>query len=233
MSDEPKSGGSGCLKVAGIGCGVIVVLGIIAGVVLYSNKDKIIQSVGGVAIEKGADLMFDSLDLPANEKEAAMVHVRDLSGRIKKGEISVEQALQVLESLAEGPLPVVIILRLFEAKYVKGASLTEDEKKEAHISITRFAQGLIDSTIDKAKSEEIAAIITDKTRDASGKETTKLKETISDAELKKCLKLMKDAADAAGVANKEFKVDIAEEIRKAIAEGLAKVAAEKSAQPEN
>ena len=116
-------------------------------------------------------------------------------------------------------------------KYVQAGALSEDEKKAAHITVTRFTQGLIDETVSTETKDEITAIVTETSVDSSGDESTDLKDSITDEELKECLKLMKDAADKAGIENKEFKVDIAEEIRKAIEAGLASAAAGENAQP--
>lgn len=51
-----------------------------------------------------------------------------------------------------------------------------------------------------------------------------MKQSLTDQELRDWLKAMKDTADAAGIENKRFEVDIPGEIRKAIDAGLKKAA---------
>lgn len=214
---QPKSSGSGCLKAAGIGCLVVIVLVVVAGWLVYSNIGKITSKVMVVAAEQA----FTAMNMPEGEKQAAMVPIRELADKIAAGEITKEQAMSVLNSLAEGPLPIAITMRAFQVKYVDASSLPAEEKKEAAVSISRFARGLMDEKIDRSKGEEVAGIVTVKTTGANGQETSQLKEAITSDELKQCLQIMKDAADKAGIENKMFPVDLAAEIRKAIQKGMA------------
>jgi hypothetical protein len=196
---------------------VVVIIAVVAGLIIAKNWEKIV----GVSVTAGARAMFQGLQLPADEKQAAMVPVQELADKIKSKQVSVEQAGSVMKSVLEGPLPYVIILRAFEVAYLQPSSLPAEEKTAGHVTVTRFAKGLIDNTVDRNSGKEIMNVISVKTTGPGGKENVKFKETITVEELKKSLAIMKEAADKAGVEDKEFKVDIAAEIRKAIDASLS------------
>ncbi|MHC4198637.1 MAG: hypothetical protein ACYSU0_01400 [Planctomycetota bacterium] len=214
--------GFGCLEAAGVGCLVLIVLGLIAGVVVYFKWESWVRSIAAGAGEIAADSMMDNLGIPADEKEAAMKPVREFAQRIRDGEVGLEQVGAIAEALAEGPALAAIMARGFEVKYLGPSDLPEEEKKAGHISISRFVQGVSTGKIPKEKAEQIGDICTVETVDDDGDQTRKLKDSITTEELKSCLGIMKDAADAAGIEDKEFKVDLAAEIRKAIETGMAK-----------
>jgi len=218
--------GFGCLEAAGIGCLVLLVLGLIVGVFLYKYYRMRVKDMarfeGALLVEAAADGMMDDLGIPADEQRAAMKPVGEFVGRILDGEVNIEQVGAVAEALAEGPALAAVLARGFEVKYLGPSDLPEDEKKAGHIGISRFVQGVSTGKIPKETAEEIGDMCTVKTVDDDGDETRKLKDSITAEELKSCLMIMKDAADAAGIENKEFKVDLAAEIRKAIETGMEK-----------
>ncbi len=214
--------GFGCLEAAGIGCLVLVVLGLVAGAVVYYKWESWARTAGAKLAEAAAGSMMDELGIPADEKEAAMKPVREFTRKIRDGEVSMEQVGAVAKALKEGPALAAMLARGFEARYLNPSDLPEEEKKAGHVAISRFVQGVSTGKIPKEKPKEIRDVCTVKTVDAEGNEKRKLKDSITTEELKSCLKTMKDAADAAEIEDREFKVDLAAEIRKAIEAGMEK-----------
>lgn len=214
--------GFGCLEAAGVGCLVLIVVGLIAGVVVYYKWEGWVRSIAAKGAEVAAEGMMDELGIPADEKEAAMKPVRELARRIRDGEVGLEQVGAIAEALAEGPALAAVMARGFEVRYLRPSDLTDEEKTAGYVAISRFVQGVSTGKIPKEKAEEVRDVCTVETVEADGNETRKPKDSITTEELKSCLKIMKDAADAAGIENREFKVDLAAELRKAIEAGMAR-----------
>jgi hypothetical protein len=107
-------------------------------------------------------------------------------------------------------------------KYLVPSDLPAAEKEAGSITLSRFARALTGKKVPKEKTNAVLEKISVKRVGTDGKETTQLKQSLSDEELRDWLKAMKDAADAAGIENKRFEVDIPGEIRKAIDAGLKK-----------
>ncbi len=221
--------GFGCLHAAGIGCLVLVVIGVIAGVVVYYKAGSWARAAVAVGVEAAAEKTMENLNLPQDEMNAAMEPIREFTQKIRDGEVTLEQALAVGEALAGGPALAAVMARGFEVKYLHPSDLPDDEKQAGHVAISRFVNGVSTDRIPdekaKEKVKEIGDIVTVKTTDSAGKTTKQPKDALTAEELRSCLKIMKDAADAAGVEQREFVVDLAAEIRKAIAIGLDKAPA--------
>ena len=98
------SGGSGCLKAAGIGCAVLLVLCIVAGVVVVKMGGTWFKAGAAKVLEIGAESVMLDLGLPQAEVDKAMAPVRDLASRIKAGEIIMAQAEALATAFTEGPV---------------------------------------------------------------------------------------------------------------------------------
>ncbi len=219
MSEEKK--GMGCFAKGCIVTIILVfVLGVTGGLVVYYKAGDWTRRGIAFGVDKGAEAMFDGLKLPADEKKAALEAIKDFSDRIRNNKITMEQGTKLGQKLMEGPLPIVIACRAFEVMYLQKSKLDEAAKKQAHIDVTRFAHGLANKKIDRDKAKPIMDVVCEP--NPSNPKQKKLKNSITDDELKQCLKIMKEESDKAGIANKEYKIDIAAEIRKAITEGLKK-----------
>lgn len=216
---EQKSG-DGCGKAIGIGCLVMLVVLCICGFLVVKFKDRIFCSIMAKGTLVAGEGILGQTQLPEAEREAAMVPIRELAEKIKRGEVSKEQAAAIAEAFAEGPLLMLMMARGAELKYLVPSELPDEEKKAGSITLSRFAWGMTEQKIDNAKAQAAFDKISIKTRDADGKETVQLKQSLTTEELREWLQIMKDAADAAGIEDKHFEVNIPEEIRKAIDAGL-------------
>ena len=218
---QQEKKGKGCGKAAGIGCVVVLIVLLIGGIFVVRNGKKIGASVIAKFTVVATEGMLEGIQLPPEEKESAMVPVRELAEKIRNLEVSVEQAKAIGKALAEGPVATVILMRGAELKYLEGSSLSEEEKQAGRMTISRFTRGVTEKKIGSEKIQHVTGMLSTKTVDNEGKEVVSMKESITTDELKNCLSFMKNAADGAGIEDKEFAVDIASEIREAIDTGMA------------
>lgn len=217
MTNEEKKGGAGCLKAAGIGCLVVAVVGGLAVFWAVRNADRLLRVGTAKVLMSGADAMFDTMQMDKTEKDAALEAVRELTEKIKNGEITAEQGKGILTALAEGPLPMVVAVRFLEATILQQSGLDPDEKEQARITLSRFSEGLIQGTIPREKGDEALDMIS-----VQDEHQRDIKTDVTDADIARCLAVMKDAADQAGIEERLFKTDFAREIRKYIDQGLGR-----------
>lgn len=217
MTAGKRGGGVGCLQILGIGCLGFVILTAVAGVLVYYKW----KDMAAMAVEAAADGMMTSFEIPAEEREAAMVPIRGFTRDFRDGKVSIQQGAAVAEAIATGPAGAAIAARGFETKYVKASGFSDAEKAEAHVTLTRFAHGVAAGTIPQSEAKRVWDMVSVTRRGATGTET-KIKDTLTREELMEALAVMKGAADAAGVETREFKVDLAAELRRAIETGMAK-----------
>jgi hypothetical protein len=210
MADGEKK--SGCGKAAGIGCLVIVLLACIGGYLAVTNWPKLFVF--------GASAMLEGLQLPPEEKEAALAPVREMAEKIKKGEITGQQGEAMARALAEGPLFLVIMLRATEVNQMKSPLLPPDEQAALHTNVTRLAQGLFDGRVARTNAEEVLSAVYTTTRKPGGGIKVEAKSPLTPDQQTTFIAAVKKAADDAGIEDLEFKIDIAAEIRKVINAGL-------------
>lgn len=220
-----KKGGAG--KVIGIGCLVIVVMLSIAGFLVVKNIKKIGRSVGASAITRIAETIVDESGLSSEEKTAVMKPIKELAAEFKAGDMTIEQLGAIIGTIAEGPLASLITVKAIETKYIEASGLNAAEKQNARKLASRYgeacARGLITANAD---NQGLNAIIMTETTDSVGDKTTKLKNSLSTAELQQCLAIMKAGADKANIPDKLHQMDMG----KAISDAIAKAKAEQKDQ---
>jgi len=214
MGDREKRG-MGCFAK---GCIVCLALVLVCGVVVVVKIGDWTRSFIAWGAEKGAEAMFEGVKLPADERERAMQVIREFTQDIVEDKVSNDQVGQVLQALLQGPVPVVIGMRMFENAYIQPSALDEAAKQAAHLNLSRFVHGVATEAIPRTKGDEIMAIVSEPDPENPGK--TRIKPALKPEELGQCLAIMKDAADVAQIAMQEFPIDIAAEIRKAIDAGM-------------
>jgi len=220
-----KKGGAG--KAIGIGCLVVVLILGIAGFVVAKNIKKIGRSVGAATITRLAETVVNESGLSAEEKAAVMKPIKDLAGEFKAGEMTMEQLGTIMGTIAEGPLVSLITVKTIETKYIEASGLSAADKQNARKLASRYAEacarGLITANAD---DQGLNTVIMRGTTDSVGGKTTKLKDSLSSAELQQCLAIMKAGADRANIPDKLHQMDIG----KAISDAIAKAKAEQKGQ---
>ena len=207
-----KSGWGGCLMGCLIGAAIVLLLA--AGAVWWAvNNWKGWLVTGGTqAIEAG----IEESELPDQEKAELKAELTRLREGFLKGDISDEQMIQVVETLVQSPLIRMLVVAAVETHYVKNSGLDDEEKAEAEIALQRFAYGMMNKKIGEEDLDEVLSHIAD--RDANG--NLKIREKVSDEELRAFLAAATEKADAAEVPAEIEPVDPSDELKKIIDNAL-------------
>ena len=108
-------------------------------------------------------------------------------------------------------------MAVIENKYFEGSGLAEAERAEGRRELRRFARGALDGSIPKARRNAVLARVAEQQPDGSWK----LRERISDDDLRSLIAAAKAEADAAHIAEEPEVVDPSEEFRRIVDEALA------------
>ena len=214
MPDEEKRG-MGCFAK---GCLVVAVLLVVFSIVLYFKAGDWGRAAAAWTMNMTAEATLKNMKLPEDERKAAMEVIREFTQKVRENKISAVQGQRIAERIMEGPVAVVIATRMCEVAYVEPADLDEQKKKAAHVTVSRFAHGIATEQIPRKKGDAIKDIVMEP--NPANPNQQKLRESIKPEELEKCLTLMKEAADEADIERREYAIDIAAEIRKAIQAGM-------------
>jgi hypothetical protein len=205
---EQQTGGRGWLKIAGIGCLVIVVLGIITTVVVVMNFKKIATSTV-VAMAKAG---IDESELPAEQKIRINTQIDRVAKAYLDDRISEEQLSQIMETLQQTPLLMIGMVYVFETQHLDTSDMTAEQKQTAKRTLERFARGSFEETIDPEEFDAAISIISVTDTDGS----TQIKDQLTRQELDRFLAALNTAADDAQVPDEPFEVDIATQIESAV-----------------
>ncbi|MGD9689978.1 MAG: hypothetical protein AB7K52_10035 [Phycisphaerales bacterium] len=209
---RPLSRRGGILQGCLIAGGIVLVI-IIAIVIWVALSWK-----GWTAdlIKLATEQTVQQSQLPAEQKTRITKRVGTLADDFKNGKITFEQLGSVMEQIADSPLLPLAMVSAAEDKYIKPSSLPAEEKAAASRAMQRFARGVAEKSISKDAIEMVTTPI--KTVGPDGQST--LKQTVTDAELREFVSLMKSEADKANIPDEDFKVNIADELDKAIDKAL-------------
>lgn len=193
---------------------IILAVFIVAGVWFYN------YATSGKLVADGIDVASEALleefagELPAEEREAALDVVHTFTNRVREGEVSMEQALNVGFVLTTDALPM-ILGRVFEETYVKKSDLSAEEKTAAQLTLARFFRGTIEERIPQ---QDFDAVVAQFSREVDGE--TVFDENIPDDKLRSILAEMKALADRGGVTESMTFDDLPTMLQKAIDRGL-------------
>lgn len=207
----PSQPSSGCRNLA-IGCGVaaVLLLVIAIGIAIYVAfywRDLLADFTLPLA-----EQTIQKSELPEEGKERLRKRFRALAEDFKTGKLTFEQMKRIVDNVGESPLLVIALVMGTESKYIAPSGLDAEEKKAAHRTLERAARGVFERKIAQQQQERIMDVL----MEPSGNGQKKLKEKLSDDEVRELLSRAKAAADASGIPDEPFEVDIAQEIEKAI-----------------
>jgi len=210
-----KKGLSGC-AIAGIGCGVIVVLGLLAVVIggwwVANNVRELGTDVAVSAMKKG----LNELEVPDDQRKRMHDRIDDVGQQFKDGKLEIEQVLAIFKKLSESPILPAGVSLFVKRVYIRDSGLTEEEKAAADTAIQRFARGVIDNSIPETKREAVLDMISTRKPDGN----REFKQKLTDDELRAFLKAVTETADEAGVPTEVPEINFADEFDKAIDEAL-------------
>ena len=205
----------GCLAVGGF---TALLAGGIGGYFLYVKTIE----WGREGAAAGIEMIVEEIakeNLAKEEVEAVMDPVRELTKKIRVGEVGIEAAINVSQELSRSPVVPALVSIAFSRAYIEKSELPDDQKAAAKMTVSRFTRGVVDGRIEKARAEPVYALIQETAPDGHSK---RLKNNLTPEELEKSLELMKSSADDAGVEETVIQIDISEEIRSAIQKGLSR-----------
>lgn len=210
-----KKGLSGC-AIAGIGCGVIIVLLLIAvgiGAWWVSRHGRNFGTdLAVTAMKEG----LKELDVPDDQRQRMHARIDDVGRQFKDGELELQQVVLIFEKLSQSPILPAGVSLFVKRVYIRDSGLDDDEKEAAHVAIQRFSRGVIDESIPEAERESVLDMIS--TKDPNG--NRQFKQKLTDAELRAFVAAVTKAADDAGVPDEVPEINFADEFDKAIDEAL-------------
>lgn len=225
QDDEKTTGRGGCGQVAkGCGCAAFVALAVLLafGIWISLSWKQWAVFLG----RQMAEQAIAAAPMDPADRERILAALDTLGAEFAAGRISVEEMGDVLGGLVEGPvLPMAMVIAA-DAKYIRPSGLPADEKAAGRRTLERAARGVATELISKDDAAEIMKPVMepDEADADDGAESYRLKEKLSDAELREFLAAAKARLDLAGVPDEAYAVDIAGEIEKAIAKARGKQA---------
>jgi hypothetical protein len=194
----------GCLAVLG----VMMLLFIIAGVWVYRNGRGLLSDMSTQAITQ----MIDSSDLPPQEKDEVKLQVERVTKGFRDGSVSMEQVGTIVQKVVQSPLMPALVVAAIDKHYIEKSGLSNEEKTEGRVALTRFARGVIDKKIAEQGVDAVMTHVAD--RQPNGQ--WRLRQQVSDADLRAAMAEAKAQADAAGMPAEPEKIDPSEEFKRII-----------------
>ena len=210
-----KKGLSGC-AIAGIGCAVIVVLGLIAAVLVGFWVAKNARELGTDLAVSAMKEGLNELEVPDDQRKRMHARIDDVGQQFKDGKLELQQVGAIFEKLSKSPILPAGVSLFVKRVYIRDSGLDEEEKAAAHIAIQRFSRGVIDGSIPEAKREAVLDMIS--TKDMNG--NRQFQQKLTDDELRAFIKAVTETADEAGVPPEVPEINFADEFDKAIDEAL-------------
>lgn len=204
---------SGCRNFAmGCGCaaGCLLLVAVGIGVWITMNWKAWAADIGK---QVAADAVAKS-SLPEADKARIRNRINQLADDFKAGKVSTEQLGKVMEQIAQSPLLPLGLVMAADEKYVKPSGLTDEDKDAGRRTLQRLARGAFEKTIPEKDSQEVMKLVMEP--QPGGGSGERLKERLTDDELKAFLEKAKEKADTASVPDEPFEVNIADELEKAI-----------------
>lgn len=214
---KPRSKWATCL----IGClitfAVFMVLMIILGIWVARNIRTWAADFGSQAVNRA----IEQSDLPPQEKIEVKEQVDRVGSAFRDGRISMEQAATIVEKVMKSPLMPALVVSAMNIHYIERSGLSNDEKKEGRVSLERFTRGMIQGKIPNEGMDKVMMHVADR----RGGGDWRLRQKVSDADLRLALNEAKAQADAAQIPAEAESFDPSDEFKRIIDEALEKGAA--------
>jgi hypothetical protein len=209
----PRGWGRTCL----VGClWTLAVLAVVVTIFGFWAAPRLrgwFATIGSQAIKQS----IQAANLPQQEKEELGVEIDRVADAFRQGQLSTEQVASILTMIAQSPLAGAIAVAVADAQYFDASGLSDDEKAAGRITLQRFTLGALDERIPEAKRDEVLALIGDK--DEGG--NWRLRDRVSDEELRAFLTKAQAEADAAGIEPQPPMVDLSDELKRIVDQALA------------
>lgn len=206
----------GCLASCFIGCLIaMVVLLILGGVaVFFITKHWRGWAASGIsaAIKQG----IEGADLPAQEKAEMGEQIDRVAVAFREGRLSQQQLKTLMRQLIDSPLMTALAASAIESKYIANSGLTAEEKTEGRRTLRRYLRGAVDHEIDQKGMDAAMSHVADRQPDGKWR----LRQRVSDEDLRAFFKEAKAQADAAQIPPEAENVDPSDELQRIIDQAL-------------
>ncbi len=208
-----KSGVGTCLIV----CTALLLVGMLVcgGVAYYVYSNA--KNMGAELARQGLTEAIQKSDLKDADKQVIIGEIDRVTDAFKSGEIGMEEVGRIMTELAESPLIAVMMVYAAEEKYIQPSGLSDEEKADASIVLSRVARGVVEKSIPEGALDEAL----DHVSHTNAEGQREFDEFVSDEDLREFISECKSQADAAGVPDERYQVDIGLEFRRAIDDALA------------
>ncbi len=191
-------------------CFVALLLGAGAYYAMTTVKEATLV-VASKATVLPVEQAIEAIQVSGHQKNAARKEVDALASAIAEGKVSGAIAQRVVAALTKGPLRSLALIHTFRAAYLPRADLSRKERDDGWITVSRFAAGLADGRIDLATREGILNEVASQTNGMM-----RFEHVPGSDKLRDYLRIMRVAADKAGIEKRRMSVDLALAIKKTI-----------------
>ncbi len=213
----PRSKGMGCL----IGClGTLLVMVLVCGGVAWWGYTYGPGMLAGQFRDAMVQVVNES-ELSPEDKQEVIKQINRVVDKYRSGEINGEQLVKVLQELGESPVMAVVMLYAVEEKYIKPSGLSAEEKEAARLTLQRVLRGVVEKKINPDSLQSAIDMV----MEPGGGEQKKIKEQLTDDELKAFLAELKKHADEAEIPEEPYEVRIGQEVKDAVDRALGPEAA--------
>jgi hypothetical protein len=209
---QKKSWWQTCLTGCLIVFVVLLAVAILGGIWVTHHWRGWASNFGSAAIKQAVE----ASDLVPQQKQAIGDQVDRVADAFRTGRLSVDQMGSIMEKIAKSPLMTLIMVTAADKKYVAHSGLSAAEKAEGRETVQRFASGAMTHKVDRAGIDAAMAHISDMQPNGQ----VRLRQTVSDDELRAFLSEAKQQADKAGIAAQPESVDVAAEFQKIVDEAM-------------
>lgn len=200
----------GCLAVLG----VVVVLAVVGGVILWMNWKPWTAS----AMNATMKAVVQESKLPADQQSRINTQIDQLTSAFKAGDITFEDLGNVIKAMEGHPILPVGLLEYVEMNSMKASGLTDEERAAGALATQRVQRALIEEKIVMADIEPILEPISQ--RDSGGDLQPLQNPTAPQVRL--YIEAARAKADELGIPNEPYDVDVAEQIERLINDTLGR-----------
>jgi hypothetical protein len=191
---------------------VMLVLAVLVGIWVSHRWRDWVSTFGSSTIKQA----IASSDLSPQQKQAIGEQVDRVADGFRSGQLSGEQMGMIIEHVTKSPLMTTIMVSAADKQYFDRSGLSDAEKTAGRQTVRRFVRGSIDHKIDQQGMNAALDHISD--RESNG--SIRMRQSVSDEELRAFLAEAKAQADKAVVPEQPASFDAAAEFKKIIDEAM-------------
>lgn len=200
----------GCLiAIAAAGLITLLVCGGGALYIYWNAKSFATNAATGVL--KSA---IEQSDMRPEDKKATIAEIERVAEGFKQGKISGDELGKILTEFGKSPLMAAMMLYGLQEQYLNQSQLSDEEKAAARLTFQRIARGVAEK---KLKNEDLEPAVQLISEDVPN-QGRRMKQKITDEELRAVLKKLDEIAAAKEVPEGEFQLDVAKELRRIVDE---------------